>query len=150
MSSQKEILDKKTIKKIQEILAKQPDVLAVYLFGSAARGQAHPKSDLDIGVVVSSAKGIDYGKLSVSLDQAVAGREVDLRIVTLKDTSPVFLYNLIKENLCLYARSDGERVRFETGALRQFYDSAKIREIYYRYLKKAVKEGTYGRGQING
>lgn len=141
------VLNGNAIKKIQKILAKQPNVIAAYLFGSAARGQTHPKSDVDIGVVVSDVAGIDYGELCFKIGGVVSRKEVDLRIVVLKKTSPVFLYNLIKENLCLYAKSEKERVQFETQALRRFYDSARIRKIYRYYLRKAIKEDTYGRRQ---
>lgn len=140
-------LNGNAIKKIQKILAKQPNVIAAYLFGSAARGQTHPKSDVDIGVVVSDVAGIDYGELCLKIGGVVSRKEVDLRIVVLKKTSPVFLYNLIKENLCLYAKSEKKRVQFETQALRRFYDSARIRKIYRYYLRKAIKEDTYGRRQ---
>ena len=35
-------------------LAAQPDVLAAYLFGSYARGDARPDSDVDLAVLLST------------------------------------------------------------------------------------------------
>ena len=138
------ILDNKTVKKIQKKLVKDPNILAAYVFGSQVQGQASKKSDLDIAVVIADAEQVDYGKLYLDLSRLISGREVDLRIVTLQDTSPLFLYNLIKGNVCLYAQSEVVRVKFETLALKKFYDTANLRSIYHHYLGEAIKKGTYG------
>lgn len=39
------------IKKIQRYFAGQKDVLAVYLYGSFAKGTAHKRSDIDFGIL---------------------------------------------------------------------------------------------------
>lgn len=152
MDNQKEILDKKTIKKIQEILAKQPKVIAAYLFGSAAWGQTHPKSDLDTGIVFEDEEGLSFGQLASIMgivDQAVPDFKVDVRPLV-KKSSPLFVFNVIKGGQPIYVKDEKARVRFEVAALKKFYDAQHIRDVFCSYLKKAVKEDAYGRGYKNG
>jgi predicted nucleotidyltransferase len=41
----------------RELIERRPDVVAVWLFGSLARGQAHPGSDADLFVIVRGDGG---------------------------------------------------------------------------------------------
>ncbi len=45
----------KTVKKIVDFLAKKPEILAVYLFGSLANHNQSPKSDIDLAVLFKTA-----------------------------------------------------------------------------------------------
>lgn len=77
------------LKKIVEILKARPEVLAVYLFGSYAKGYAREDSDVDIGVVTpSSYKKKDvlfmYGLQSDLQDELAASsleKKVDLVVL---------------------------------------------------------------------
>jgi len=146
-----QVLDKKTIRKIQKILQGQPNVIAAYLFGSTARGQTHPKSDLDIGVVLKDEESLSFGELvslMTMIDEAVPDFKVDVRPIV-KRSSPLFVFNVIKEGRPIYVKSEKERVQFEVAALKRFYDTQHLRDVYYSYLQKSIKEGTYGRGYRN-
>ncbi len=145
------VLNDNVIKKIQKILAKQPNVIAAYLFGSAARGQTHPKSDVDIGVVLKDEESLSFGELvslMAMIDEVVPNFKVDVRPIV-KRSSPLFVFNVIKEGKPIYIKSEKEKVKFEVAALKRFYDTQHLRDVYYSYLVKAVKEGTYGRGYRN-
>src|SRR6266487_3577982 len=48
-----------------------PDVLAVYLYGSRARGTALPTSDVDLGVLLRAAPPPTLGGVARDLDDAV-------------------------------------------------------------------------------
>ncbi len=130
-------LDKKTIKKY---FTNQPQVVAVYLYGSRVANYNNNNSDLDIAVVVKNTNGIDYGEFSLQVNQMFPDYETDLRIIT-KDTSPTFIFQVIKNNQCIYQKSDREKVQFESRALSDYYDGAHLRDIYDSYLKSYFVKG---------
>lgn len=137
------MLSRETIKKVAGLLAQYPAVELAYLYGSRVRGGVHPGSDLDLAVVVGEPKKIAFGVLYSNLIRRVPGYELDLRIITINDPSPLFLFRVIRDNHCIYKRSERERVDFERAVLSKFYDTAYIRSIYHKYLEKHLKGGTY-------
>ena len=64
-----------------------PDDILVFLFGSYARGEAHSKSDLDIGVLSKNLEGKKFLTLQKVLDEEIP----ILRKMDLVDFSTVSL-----------------------------------------------------------
>ena len=52
----KESAIKSVIEKLRRIMAKYPQILAAYLYGSYAKGCPGPLSDIDIAIVTSDRK----------------------------------------------------------------------------------------------
>ncbi len=132
------------IKKIKDYFASQKDVMAVYLYGSFAGGNPHKGSDLDIAVLFDGEVdlyrrlGRMYGDFPVLSIKA----EPEVRNISLKD-SPVFLMNVI-QGKNVYANDEAKRVEFEVAVMREFYDSQRLRDIDYGYMKQRIREGSYG------
>ena len=64
--------------KAAELLATFPEVLAVVLFGSLARGEARPRSDVDLLVAFATPPGFEgYWRVKEFLE-SLLGRPVDL------------------------------------------------------------------------
>lgn len=137
-------LTKPQIKKIRNYFAKQKDITAVYLYGSFAKGSAHKGSDIDIAVVFN--KPVDsylrLGHLYSSFPDLGISAEPEVRNINLDDP-PIFLMNVIQGEL-IYAKNDVERINFEVAVMRAFYDTQKLREVDYYYMKKRLQEGSYG------
>lgn len=127
-------LDSQSFKSLQKIFKKLPEVVAVYFYGSRAKDYAHKSSDLDIAVVVDNIKGIDFGDLYFQVNQIIKDVEVDLRVVT-KQTSPTFVFQVIKTGQCIYQRNELGKVQFEAKALSEYYDGQHLRDIYDGYTK---------------
>lgn len=98
----------------QEIVARLqsalPDLLAVYLFGSHAQGQAGPDSDLDLAVLT----GRRIAPLAVwELSQALAAAlDSDVDLVDMRSASTVLQYQVITTGVRLWA-SNAEAGLFE-------------------------------------
>lgn len=133
-------LNPQSLEKLQNIFKKMPQILAVYLYGSRVKGYATKNSDLDIAVVVDDVKDINYGDLYFKVSQNIEVVEVDLRVVT-KETSPTFIFQVIKTGQCIYQRESKERVRFEAKVLNEYFDTQHLRDIYNSYLKQYFKGG---------
>lgn len=132
------------IKKMQGYFAKQKDVLAVYLYGSFAKGTTHKRSDLDIAVLFSKPVNL-YNRLGqiysdlcdLELPAEPEARELDL------NQSPVYLKNVISGKL-VYSSDEIKRVRFEVEVANILRDTEYFRKLKYYYINRSLKEGTYG------
>lgn len=138
------MLNQDTLEKLKKDLAKPPVKLA-YLYGSYARGQENAKSDIDIAIVLEKEHGKMVFGFPVDISVHIPGKEIDLRIVN-EETEPVFLRSVLKNKVTLFARDERERIKFETKAMKKFYDTQHLRNLNFYYLKKSIKEGSYGRG----
>ena len=132
------------IKKIQDYFTKQKDILTVYLYGSFAKGITYKGSDIDFGVLfdgkvnLRSRLGQIYSDLSnLRLPAEPEVREVDF------NSPPVYLLNVINGQL-IFSRNEVKRVNFEVQALKQYYDTQRLRDIKHYYMNKRFQDGTYG------
>ena len=80
------------IKAIAHPIAARYGIAALYLFGSYARGEATPHSDLDFRV--------DRGDL---VDMLELGKNLD--VLTTQMLSPAFLNSIRREEVLIYARN---------------------------------------------
>ncbi len=84
-------------------LCRQYYVRELSVFGSAARGEMHPDSDIDLLVEFipnSKVDLVDYAGLMLELSQLI-GRKVDL--VSKKGLKPLIRASVLKEARLLYA-----------------------------------------------
>ena len=132
-------ISKDKLGQLRNMFKKQQNVVAVYVYGSRLKGYSTAKSDLDLAVVVDDVDKINYQSLYLKINQLFKKIEIDLRIVTAK-SSPTYLFQVLKSGQCVYQRDEIEKVQFETKALKDFYDSQHLRDIYDRYLRQAFIE----------
>lgn len=90
------------IRRIASPIAQRYDIAALYLFGSYARGEATPKSDLDFRVDRGGIKDmLELGGLYSDLE---AGFDKPLDVLTTQMLSPAFLDRVRREEVLIYAR----------------------------------------------
>jgi predicted nucleotidyltransferase len=88
-----------------------PDAWAIYVFGSAARGDDTPESDLDLAVLLPPGSSIP-DKLGLITDVAVAiGRDVE--IVDLRRANLDLVHALLNEGRQLLVRREEETLVWE-------------------------------------
>ena len=89
-------------KALEEVVAPY-DVSAVYLFGSYARGEQGPMSDVDIRL--ECGDGVDFGDLLDIQEQLEArlGRSVELISNPLEFMRPAFRERVLRDEVLLYA-----------------------------------------------
>lgn len=138
--------DQKIIAKIKKVLEKEPEVLAAYLFGSQAQGYASTKSDFDIGLIIKDETKIDYSEIYSKLSEQIKNKDIDIRLINIKNFDPLFAFNVIKPNLCLYKKSESDRIAIEKKIMKTVFDTQHMRDIYHYYLDESFKEGGFGYG----
>ena len=135
------------LKRVEDILSLQKNMLFAYLYGSEARGKSTVLSDIDIAVFVS---GIILPKYYPDIRIRITGelesifKNRELSVVILNETGTVLSYEIVRYGKIIYQQSKKERVEFEMKVIREFFDTVEQRKENDKYLYKYIKERTYG------
>jgi uncharacterized protein len=99
------------VQALQSALRGRSDVIVALLFGSLARGDGGPKSDIDVAIV---APGVDWLTLRAELS-AKLGREVDITPV---DTAGVpLLEEILRDGIVVHEGYPGAAAIFRSRTL---------------------------------
>ena len=99
-----------------------------YLFGSWARGQERPTSDIDVGVLVDDdlvrdAEGVKRTLWRLIIALSGDGVPSDRRdLVFLNDAPPLLRHHVLRDGLLLHTCNKAERVRFAVRTMRDYQD----------------------------
>jgi len=110
------------ISKIIEIIKSHPNVIAIYLFGSYAKGEATPLSDIDIAVILENPtpeSEADIGSLS--------SQEID---VVLLHRLPLHIrYEVFKYGREIFVRDEEKLLEIKLKVMREYLDTARMYKI---------------------
>jgi predicted nucleotidyltransferase len=124
-------------------------VVLAYLYGSQARDDAGPLSDVDVAVLFEPGvpESERFRRVLHLIGElgSVFGRD-DVYVVDLadaapsewpvleKDGSPLLRHHVYYDGVVLYCPDDAVRVRFATKALRDYVDTEPLRRIKRHYV----------------
>ena len=133
---------------IRTALHDSPDVVAVYLFGSTARDQAHALSDVDVAVLfVAGLSPADVLartlQIGVILDEALR-RPVD--VIALNRAPPALCFQVLKHGRLLMEQDRTQRCVFVMRALGRYYDAKPYLDYHNTRLLSRIREEGLGRG----
>lgn len=100
-------------------------VLFAYVFGSVARGEARPDSDVDIAVYVEPDRDVDTLRLRLRLPgriHDVAGVAHIDDVLILNEARLELVGRVLRDGVAIYSRDDRERLEFETTQRSLFLD----------------------------
>ncbi len=113
-----------------------PDLIALYRFGSQAKGSARPESDVDLAVLARHPiPALRRFELAQEL-AAQLHRDVDL--VDLRSASTVMRMQVISTGECLDAPNESARREFE---MYVYSDYARLNEERREILKRVSASG---------
>jgi predicted nucleotidyltransferase len=118
-------------RQIADVFQDLSDVVAVYLFGSTARGTARPSSDIDVAVLFAHPplRRLDGPRLVIEGDlERVLGRAVDL--VVLNDAPVDLRVRVLRDGRVLVDRDRGARIAFEVQTRNEFFDLEPVLALY--------------------
>ena len=121
----------------QEFLAGEPAVQFAYLFGSWARGNPGPLSDLDLAVFIDQRRNSFKFRLLLMDKLARALRSEHFDLIILNDAPVVLQYEIISTGKVLKEHRP-RRVVFEATVLRDFLDTDKLRSVHREALKHTL------------
>lgn len=123
-------------------------VVAGMLFGSQATGNTSPLSDVDIAVwldpdLPDEKLSTLRSELTLAAVEALGTDEVD--VVVLNGAPPLLRHRALKGGTRLFDRDPRTRVRLETAALLDYFDTAPLRTTLAAGRRRRLQEGRFGR-----
>ncbi len=124
--------------KLTEYFDQKDEIEFAYLFGSLARGEETPLSDVDIALFISEKEGIEdtdkypYGyKAHITADIMGLLKKNDVDVVILNDAGALLRHRVVYGGEIIYNRNEKKRVEFQTRTLDEYMD--------YQYLQKSLE-----------
>ena len=109
-------------------------LVAAYLFGSFARGEARSTSDVDVAVLYADRPDstLDAQPFGLAADLSIAlGRSVD--VVVLNDAPADLVHRVLRDGKLLLETNPSARIAFEVKARNTYFD---MLPIWRRYRKQ--------------
>ena len=117
-------------------LQSHPSVMFAYLFGSLALGRLQPLSDVDIAIFLDQNIKFAENKLEIlgKLNDILQTDEIDL--VVLNTAELPLIMSIIKSRKIIVDKEPFMRHKFESLAMRKFFDFSKKETIilHRRYM----------------
>ena len=135
------------LEKLNKIFENNGVILA-YIFGSAAKGKEGALSDLDIAIFFRSDISANE-QFQKELDLAgEIGRLMEFERVDVinlnRIDNPLLLYNIILEGRAIFVKDQHLKTAFERRTLREYEDTAYLRAVSSKIMRRQIKEGSFG------
>ncbi|HVR99614.1 MAG TPA: nucleotidyltransferase domain-containing protein [Thermoanaerobaculia bacterium] len=129
--------------RLQRVVAHWPEVRLAVLFGSAARGDSRPSSDVDIGLILEPYSAPLLFRVEAALGR-MAGRPV--HVVLLDEASPLLRFEVSRDGVLLCEREEGLWTDFKARAMLDWWDWAPTaREIQRAIIQRLKAQVAYGK-----
>lgn len=138
------LIDRPMLETVAALLADAyPWVAAVYLFGSQARGDARPGSDVDLAVLPSEGE-VPEDRIDAEADLArfVEDRlalKVDVVLIR-RELSPTLLFDIFRIETILFARDWEQAHRVACQARAEYRDLLPRLERAFARVKRRIEE----------
>ena len=112
--------------------------IAVYLFGSVARGETRAESDVDLGILFSAEPPATLAAPQFALEAELERvLHAPVQIVTLNRAPTDLVHRVLRDGHLLLDLDRRARIRFEVRSRNEYFDMAPIRGLYRRYPEPA-------------
>jgi predicted nucleotidyltransferase len=109
------------------------DVVAVYLFGSVARGTAVERSDADVAVLLAHDPPATLDGLLLRLEARLErALETPVQVVVMNTAPPDLLHRILSDGRLVVERDRSARIRFEVDARNRYFDLEPFLARYRR------------------
>jgi len=113
--------------------------VAVYLFGSVARGEAGLESDVDVGILFAEDPPATLGAPQFAIEAALERRlGSPVQVVALNRAPADLVHRVLRDGRLVLDRNRVARIRFEVRSRNEYFDLAPIRRLYRRYPAPAT------------
>jgi predicted nucleotidyltransferase len=136
------------LQRLVQLWAADATVAAAYLYGSRARGDARPSSDVDLAVILSSKLSpSERWHRRLALLEAAAGElgsdAVDL--VVLEEVPAPLAHRVVRDGRLLVDSDPHRRVEVVEDVFRRYLDEAPLRRALDEAMQARLAEGRFAR-----
>lgn len=146
MDQKNKRMDIRPLVELVPVFAADEAVALVFLFGSHARGEAGPLSDVDVALLLSPVipreEYLNY-RLKYSAVIANAIRDDRVEVVLLNSAPPALAHQVIRGRV-LYERTAEARVQFIVDVQRKYLDLKAFYAIDHAYMQQRLEERRLG------
>jgi len=129
--------------RLENTVSGHEEISVAYLFGSAARDEATVGSDIDVAILVAKELPDPLRHRAELVEELTRACGVSVDVVLLGEAPPELASRVVREGELLLSRDESARVRFETEALRRYFDTARMRRELDRALLSDLREGRF-------
>ncbi|MGH3938349.1 MAG: type VII toxin-antitoxin system MntA family adenylyltransferase antitoxin [Pseudonocardiaceae bacterium] len=131
-------------RRIRPVLESDSRVRFAYLYGSWARGDARPDSDVDLAVRLRPQGSLlDDARLHDQLSAALGRDDVDMLVV---DDAPLWLQFRVVAGRVLFSRDEPERIAFREYVEKAFLDFRPYHDSYLAAARERARRGVLSGG----
>jgi len=127
---------------IRAALAPMPRVAAAWVFGSMARGDAGPRSDLDVAVLPRAELGRDdiiaLRELAGRLEAFSPSGAVD--VLVLGPQGPVLRHRILREGRLVHDADAETRIAYEGRTIAEYLDWKPTHDIAMRSALSGIRD----------
>lgn len=114
------------------------EIVAAYVFGSRATGEAGPRSDVDVAILLDEEQKQDFDSLQFIVDlEKALNRDVDL--VVLNRAGEPIKHQVRRDGRIVFDRDPKRRKHWEIMSTKSYQDFLHLHAIYMNRMKKALK-----------
>jgi uncharacterized protein len=136
------------VERLRQVLEARAEIREAYLFGSRARGDSNPESDIDVAVHVDRDSTPDrhfgYAAELAAVLMTALHRD-DVEVVVLNDAPPLLYHRVLRDGIRLLARSLPETTVREGRALSRYCDYVPQLRKIDAALAARIARGDFGR-----
>ena len=132
---------------VRRALEGEPSVLEAYVFGSTARGDVHPNSDLDVAVFIEpSTQAPTFGHAAAvtsTLMKALGRNDID--VVVLNRAPPLLYQRVLRDGVRVLSRDLKLTTTREGYALSRYFDDLGRQRVVARAMaERAARRESRG------
>jgi predicted nucleotidyltransferase len=129
---------------LEAYFAALDDVVLAYLFGSHARGQAGPLSDVDVAVLLADRP--DDGRCFDRRLEIMGGlmdilRLNDVDVAILNQTPLALRYRVVRDGALLFCRDHQAMIEFRVRTVNEYLDFKPVIEQHERAILQRARKG---------
>jgi len=128
--------------RLSAFFSERPSVRFAYLFGSTARGNTGPMSDIDVAVFLADEVDSFKEKLLL-LERLMSHLKTEAVDLVVLNDAPITLKHAVIKDGIVVKEDRPTRITFEADTLREYLDTAYLRDTYNRIVRARMKAGAY-------
>lgn len=134
-------MGEQALENIQNYLARQQDIIAVYLFGSFGTEFQNKYSDIDLGVIFFQTSPVDLGReLTLEAELSLLLGTDGIDVVNLNRAPVQLCFKAVSKGTILFEADANALADFLEDTYRMYGDYQVDLKTYYREFREALRE----------